>query len=110
DGPPSATESPTADGGGEALAMTGEIPVGGGMVFGDEQVVVTQPEKGTFKAFTAVCTHQGCIVSSVEDGTISCGCHGSQFDAATGEVVSPPASQPLAEVSIAVEGDQIRLA
>jgi Rieske Fe-S protein len=51
---------------GKDLAAKTDIPVGGGTVFKNEKVVVTQPEAGTFEAFTAVCTHQGCIVKDVQ--------------------------------------------
>ena len=74
------------------LTTTSEIPVGGGTIFADEQVVVTQPTEGEFKAFTAVCTHQGCHVSSVSDGTINCACHGSQFSIDDGSVEPGPAT------------------
>ncbi|WP_181791743.1 Rieske (2Fe-2S) protein, partial [Streptomyces phytophilus] len=80
---------------GAQLGTTGEVPEGGGKIFKDEKVVVTQPEPGEFKAFSAVCTHQGCIVSSVEDGTINCACHGSKFAIADGSVTKGPATQPL---------------
>ena len=53
--------------------------MGGGKVFADDKVVVTQPEKGEFKAFSAVCTHAGCLVSGVKDSVITCDCHGSRF-------------------------------
>lgn len=92
-----------------ALAQTGDIPVGGGKVLADQKVVVTQPQQGTFKAFTAVCTHQGCTVAEVAGGTINCPCHGSQFHAADGTVAHGPATRPLAPVPIAVEGTAIRL-
>lgn len=82
-----------------------DIPVGGGKVIG--KVVVTQPSAGTFKAFSAVCTHQGCTVSKVENSTIICSCHNSVFDAATGAVVSGPASSPLPAKSVTVSGDGI---
>ena len=51
---------------GAVVGSTSDVPEGGGTVFKDEKVVVTQPEPGDFKAFTAVCTHQGCLVDSVE--------------------------------------------
>lgn len=82
-----------------------EIPVGGGKVFEALKVVVTQPTAGDFKAFSAVCTHQGCTVSSVADGVISCACHGSTFDAATGAVKEGPATKPLPPKSVAVGAD-----
>lgn len=93
----------------QGLASTDDIPVGGGTIFPDEQVVVTQPSAGEFKAFSGVCTHQGCLVSGVTD-TIDCSCHGSRFDLADGSVTSGPASSPLGEVGITVEGGQITLA
>ena len=83
---------------------TSDIEVGGGTIFADEQVVITQPTEGEFKCFTAVCTHQGCIVSSVSDGDINCECHGSAFSIDDGSVVTGPATKPLAEQQITVEG------
>lgn len=83
------------------------IPVGGGRIFSDAKVVVTQPSEGDFKAFSAVCTHQGCVVSKVEDNTIICGCHNSQFDASTGAVKDGPAPDPLPEKQVTVGADGI---
>ena len=61
------------------------IPVGGGKIFADSQVVVTQPTAGTFKAFDAVCPHQGCTGQRPSRAAqIICPCHGSHFDVATG--------------------------
>jgi Rieske Fe-S protein len=85
------------------------VPVGGGAIFKNEQVVVTQPAAGTFKGFSAVCTHQGCIVATVADGTINCSCHGSRFDIADGSVANGPASTPLPARSVTITGDQITL-
>jgi Rieske Fe-S protein len=91
------------------LAKTSDIPVGGGAIFADKQVVVTQPKKGTFKAFTSICTHQGCQVAEVANGTINCPCHGSKFSIADGSVVHDPAPQPLPGKKITVSGDSILL-
>jgi Rieske Fe-S protein len=78
------------------------IPVGGGKVFADQLVVVTQPTSGEFKAFSAVCTHQACVVSSVAEGTINCACHGSRYDITTGAVEHGPATKPLPEKKVTV--------
>ncbi|HET7327266.1 MAG TPA: Rieske (2Fe-2S) protein [Nocardioidaceae bacterium] len=94
----------------DALASTADIPVGGGKVFRDQEVVVTQPSKGEFVGYTAECTHQGCIVAEVSDGTINCPCHGSMFDIDDGSVVGGPAQEPLPMKPISVQGDQITLA
>jgi Rieske Fe-S protein len=94
--------APARGGGSRTLGPAADIPVGGGSVFGDDKVVVTQPTKGEFKAFTAVCTHTGCIVSEVADGTIGCPCHGSRFSITDGSVVAPPAPAPHAAKTVTV--------
>jgi nitrite reductase/ring-hydroxylating ferredoxin subunit len=95
---------------GQELAKTGDIPVGGGTIFKDEKIVVTQPTEGEFKAFSNICTHQQCPVANVSDGTINCTCHGSKFKITDGSVANPPATKPLAEKQIKVTGDSITLA
>jgi Rieske Fe-S protein len=92
------------------LAQVADIPVGGGTVFADAKVVVTQPEAGTVKAFSVACTHQGCAVSEVSDGTINCTCHGSKFRVADGSVAAGPARAPLQPVNVAVQDGAISLA
>ncbi|MEU8251897.1 Rieske 2Fe-2S domain-containing protein [Nonomuraea sp. NPDC048916] len=94
----------------KALADTSDIPAGGGKVFESQKVVVTQPQEGEFRAFSAVCTHQGCTVATVSNGTINCPCHGSKFDIADGSVAGGPAGDPLPEKKIKVDGDKIMLA
>ncbi|MGH3872024.1 MAG: Rieske (2Fe-2S) protein [Pseudonocardiaceae bacterium] len=106
--PPQAPGAP-AGAVGRSLASTADIPVGGGMVFTSAEVVVTQPSPGTFKAFTAICTHAGCSVKEVVSGTINCPCHGSRYAIADGSVVNGPASRPLAEREITISGDAIQL-
>ncbi|MFJ5518104.1 Rieske 2Fe-2S domain-containing protein [Streptomyces griseoluteus] len=95
---------------GDALARTADIPEGGGKIFKDQGVVVTQPSAGTYKAFSAKCTHQGCAVGSVADGVIVCPCHNSHFSVADGSVKQGPATAPLPEQKISVSGDEIKLA
>jgi Rieske Fe-S protein len=95
--------------GSAALATTSEIPVGGGKVFAAQKVVVTQPSSGTFKAFSAICTHMGCEVDQVTNGTIDCPCHGSQFSVKDGAVVAGPAPSPLPAQAITVSGSNIAL-
>ncbi|MER8225700.1 Rieske (2Fe-2S) protein [Streptomyces sp. NPDC094143] len=110
DSPTGRDATSASAGQGKELASTGEIPVGGGKIFKDEQVVVTQPEQGRFEAFSAICTHQRCLLGSVSDGTINCPCHGSRFRVADGSVANGPATSPLPAEKITVEGGSVRLA
>lgn len=93
-----------------ALAKTSDIPVGGGKIFKAEKVVVTQPEQGQFKAFSAICTHRACIVDKVANGTIDCPCHGSKYKIADASVAAGPAPKPLPPMEITVSGGEIKLA
>ncbi len=105
-----ASSGGAAEGGagtGEALASVADVPVDGCFVLADVKVVVTQPSEGQFKAFSATCTHQGCLVSSGSDGVIPCQCHGSKFSLSDGSVIAGPATSPLPEVAISVDGDSI---
>ncbi|MEQ4717295.1 Rieske (2Fe-2S) protein [Nonomuraea sp. B19D2] len=104
----SAPQSGAPSGG--ALAKTADIPVGGGTVFKEQKIVITQPTSGEFKAFSAVCTHNGCTVGNVSDGMIVCPCHNSKFAIADGSVKAGPADKPLPAQQIKVDGDQITLA
>jgi nitrite reductase/ring-hydroxylating ferredoxin subunit len=103
-----ASSSQGTDGG--ALAQTSAIPVGGGMIFKDQKVVVTQPQQGQFKAFDTTCPHRGCACTSVSGGTIDCPCHGSKFSINDGSVTAGPSKKGLTAKQINVAGGQITLA
>ena len=108
--PPATPASPpgTAGPGGPAvLARTADVPDGGGTILASRKIVITQPKAGTFAAFTAVCTHLGCLVTSITGGTINCPCHGSKFSITNGSVINGPATAPLAPVTIKVHGTAI---
>jgi Rieske Fe-S protein len=81
------------------LAKVADIPAGGGVILKEQSVVLTKDASGKVCAFSAICTHQGCVVTDVGDGTINCPCHGSKFDATTGERVAGPAKAPLPAVA-----------
>ena len=97
--------SGTAPGSGAVLVAAAEVPVGGGVVAGD--YVITQPTKNSFRAFSKVCTHQGCEVNRVEGGLITCPCHGSQFSITDGAVQHGPAPRPLPETTVKVTGGNV---
>jgi len=92
-----------------SLGLASQIPVGGGMVFDKDKVVVTQPTAGEYKAFSAVCTHQQCTVSEVADGTINCPCHGSKYKITDGSVVRGPAPRPLDAKQVTVSDGNIHV-
>jgi Rieske Fe-S protein len=111
--------SPSADGPGDGpgegpgegtvLGDVADVPVGSGMIYTAEKVVVTQPAQGEYRAFSAVCTHVGCILNKIANGTIDCPCHGSEFTIATGAVVAGPAPAPLPKKKIKIEGGKVIL-
>ncbi len=101
--------SGSADAGSGGLVALADVPVGGAVGAKDadgKPVIVAQPTEGDIVAFTAVCTHKGCTVKP-EEKQLKCPCHGSVFDAFTGENISGPAPSPLAAIQVKVEGDQV---
>jgi nitrite reductase/ring-hydroxylating ferredoxin subunit len=104
-----ATESAapsTGQAGGKAIAKTADVPVGSGIIV--DKVVLTQPTAGDFKGFSSTCTHAGCELNKIADGTIDCPCHGSKFNL-DGSVAHGPATKPLQTETVTVQGDSIIL-
>ena len=103
------SQAPSAEG----LVATKDVPVGGGVILSEQNVVVTQPAKGRFEGFSATCTHEGCILASVGSGTINCGCHGSRFSITDGSNVAGPSGSPagsvaaLPRVGVKVKGSEV---
>jgi Rieske Fe-S protein len=112
---PTVADEPTDGAGGdgdgsqdaEVLVATADVPEGGGVILDDVEVVVTQPVAGEFVAFSSICTHQGCPVTEIANGTITCPCHGSQFSVEDGSVVGGPAPSPLPPVEVTVDGTSV---
>lgn len=92
---------------GASLASTSEVPVGGGLILADQNIVITQPTEGDFVAFAATCTHQGSALDAVGADGIECPLHGSRFSIEDGSVTTGPATEALPTVEITVDGDQI---
>ncbi|WP_433002916.1 Rieske (2Fe-2S) protein [Kribbella sp. CA-294648] len=103
---PASSAPPSSGGGGAVLGPVSDVPVGGGKVFADK-IVVTQPKAGEYKGFSAICTHKGCPVKTVENNTINCPCHGSKFSVEDGSVKAGPATSPLAPIQVTVQGGNI---
>jgi Rieske Fe-S protein len=92
---------------GRRLADLGQLPVGGGLILTTARIVLTRGRNGTVHGFSAVCTHQGCTVTSVRDGVIGCPCHGSRFDAQTGAVLAGPAPRPLPPIPVVIRDGEV---
>jgi Rieske Fe-S protein len=98
-----------AGAGGAAIAGESEVAPGSAVAFEDSgnPAVLVHLDNGDFVAYSAVCTHQGCKVA-YQGGNLACPCHGSVFDPANGaEVVAGPASRPLPEIPVKVEGGEV---
>ncbi|MGW6839172.1 Rieske (2Fe-2S) protein [Streptomyces sp. NPDC054949] len=89
------------------LGAASEVPVGGSKLFRERKLVVSCPAEGRYKAFSAQCTHAGCVLDKIVEGEGNCPCHGSRFDVATGKVLRGPATAPLPEVPVKVEGGRL---
>jgi Rieske Fe-S protein len=101
---PTASQPEAPDG---PSVATSDVPVGGGVILENADYVVTRPSKGSYKAFSKICTHQGCPVASVADGVIHCDCHGSEYSIEDGSVTNPPATKGLAEAETTVFEDKV---
>ena len=97
--------SKSSGGGATALVAAADVPSGGGIIKGD--LVITQPQDGTYKAFSKVCTHAGCDVNKVDGGVISCPCHGSTFSIEDGSPTGGPAKKALPETKVKLSGKNI---
>jgi Rieske Fe-S protein len=92
---------------GQPLAALASIPEGGGRILQHPPVVLVRPAAAQVHAFSAICTHQGCTVTTIEGAMIDCPCHGSRFDLTTGRVVTGPASRPLPPIEVQVRAGQV---
>lgn len=110
---PSASASPhkTSSGapkGGIKITSAATVPVGSSHQFTDRNgspAYLLQPRKGTFMAFSAVCTHEGCVVNFNSGAkSFQCPCHGASYNGSTGEVTGGPAPLPLTKIPVVESG------
>ena len=96
----------------DVVAKTGDIPEGEMRAYqvGGEDVTIANVA-GTFYAFNDVCTHAMCSLAEgdLDDTTVTCACHGSEFDVTTGDVLGGPATEPVDSYQVSVEGDDIQV-
>ena len=74
---------------------------------GTTTVIVAQPSEGQYKAYSPVCTHQGCQLQVQDSNRIVCPCHGSEYAVADGSVVHGPAEEALTSYPVQVKGGKI---
>jgi Rieske Fe-S protein len=105
---PEPTSAPDAPHLGDDIAALADVPVGGSIdaSINGEPALIAQPTAGQVVAFSAICSHQQCVVAAA-GAEFHCPCHGSMFDAATGDVLQGPALEPLSPLQVAVAGDRI---
>ena len=106
-----------AEGDGAVTAPEGTVEVGSAsavgvgkaakLTHGSTTVIVSQPSAGEYKAFSTVCTHQGCQVQVQDSNRIVCPCHGSEYAVADGSVVHGPAEEALTSYPVQVKGGKI---
>ncbi|WP_411106130.1 Rieske (2Fe-2S) protein [Streptomyces sp. cmx-4-9] len=89
------------------LGAAAEVPVGGAKLYRERKLIVSCPAQGEYKAFSAQCTHAGCVLDTIDEGEGNCPCHGSRFDAATGKVLRGPATEALPAVPVRVENGNL---
>ncbi|GAA4924204.1 Rieske (2Fe-2S) protein [Streptomyces coeruleoprunus] len=98
------TPTPTAP---VDLGAADAVPVGGARLYREQRLIVHCPAKGQYKAFSAQCTHAGCLLDKIEGAEGNCPCHGSRFDVATGKALKGPATVPLPEVPVTVKNGKL---
>ena len=89
------------------LGAAGDVPVGGAKLYHEQKLLVAQPKKGEYKAFSAVCTHQGGILDRIEKGEAICPLHKSHFAVDTGKPEKGPATAPLPSVPVRSEAGKL---
>jgi 3-phenylpropionate/trans-cinnamate dioxygenase ferredoxin component len=92
---------------------TSEIPVGGIVALDVRGTrIAVANVGGNYYAFDDACTHEQCSLTEMGElagTTVTCTCHGSEFDVSTGKVLAPPATVPVKVYATRVEGDALRI-
>lgn len=81
---------------------------GGFLYISPAKVVAVNTGGSTIRAFTSICTHEGCDVDQFQGGRMVCPCHGSQYDT-SGNVVQGPATGALKEYPVTRTGNTVTI-
>lgn len=94
------------------VAKTDQIPAGGLAAFDVRGTSIAVANVGgTFYAFGDTCTHEQCSLAEgdLAGTTVTCMCHGAEFDVRSGKVLAPPAPLPVSVYRTRVEGDALQI-
>ncbi len=97
-------------GGPTMVGSVEDFPVGTGKVVSvaDKPVIVVNTQAGGVKAFSAICTHLGCVVYwHPEKNVIHSPCHDGLFSPVTAAVISGPPPRPLPAYELAIKGGKV---
>jgi cytochrome b6-f complex iron-sulfur subunit len=110
--PPPPGSGITIEGNTVILDLTGsearKVANPGGFLHIDAADMLVVNVEGTIRAFSSICTHQGCEISSFQNNRFVCFCHGSQFGT-DGRVIQGPATRALTEYSVQRDGNIVRI-
>jgi nitrite reductase/ring-hydroxylating ferredoxin subunit len=95
-----------------AVGRTEDVPEGEMRQFqvGGEDVAVANVD-GALHAFGDTCTHMQCSLADgdLEGTTVTCPCHGSEFDVTNGDVLNGPATEPVGSFEVSAEGGELKI-
>lgn len=103
-------ENASAYGGPTNVGKAEDFPMNSGTIVSvnDEPVIVVNTKAGGLKAFSAICTHLGCVVAwSQRKSIVHCPCHDGFFNPVTGAVVSGPPPTPLPQYELVVKDGNV---
>jgi nitrite reductase/ring-hydroxylating ferredoxin subunit len=92
------------------IGRSADVAAGHMRVFDVEGIkVCVANANGHLYAFDDTCTHLGCSLwkGKLEGTTVTCPCHGSQFDVTSGAVIRGPATRPVRSRTVQVEGEDL---
>jgi 3-phenylpropionate/trans-cinnamate dioxygenase ferredoxin subunit len=81
------------------------------LVTPNEEMIVVTRVNGELHAASDTCTHEWCQLSEgrLDEDELVCSCHGSVFNIITGEVLLPPATEPLPIYQVRLEGEDVQV-
>jgi len=91
-------------------AKTNQIPRNGLVALDVDGVAIAVANvAGVFYAFEDTCTHEQCSLAQgdLSGTTVTCMCHGAEFDVRNGRVLAPPAPLPVQVYRTKIDGDNL---